>query len=65
MVFINFTIKLLILKDLPIGVIYNAKLIIISKLNKYCYIISFKEKCNIEQLGFIILNKLIRYYSIP
>lgn len=35
-----------------------------NKVSKYFYIISFKEKYNIDQLENIILNRLILYYKI-
>jgi len=43
---------------------YNSILIIIDKLIKYLYIIACKEKSTIEQLRYIVLNQLIRYYDI-
>jgi hypothetical protein len=36
----------------------------INKLIKYLYIIACKEKFIIEQLEYIVLNQLIRYYNI-
>jgi len=38
---------------------YNLILIIVNKLIKYLYIIIYKEKFNIEQLKYIILNRFI------
>jgi len=43
---------------------YNLILIIVNKLTKYLYIIVYKEKFIIEQLKYIILNRLIQYYNI-
>jgi len=43
---------------------YNSILIMINKLIKYLYIIACKEKFIIEQLEYIVLNQLIRYYNI-
>ena len=34
------------------------------RLIKYSHMIPFKEKYTAEQLGFIILDRLIRYYGI-
>ena len=36
----------------------------INKLIKYSHIIVYKEKFIIEQLEYIVLNQLIRYYNI-
>ena len=46
-------------KNLIIRKEYNTILVIIDKLIKYFYIILFKKKYIMEQLGAIILNKLI------
>ena len=40
-------------------------MVIVNKLIKYTIIIPFKEKYNTEQLVFILLDRLIRDYSIP
>ncbi len=36
----------------------------INKFTKYLYIIACKEKFTIEQLKYIVLDRLIRYYNI-
>jgi len=36
----------------------------INKLIKYLYIIACKEKFIVEQLEYIVLNRLIQYYNI-
>ena len=36
----------------------------IDKLIKYLYIIACKEKFIVEQLRYIVLNRLIQYYNI-
>jgi hypothetical protein len=43
---------------------YNLILIMIDKLIKYSHIIACKEKFIAEQLRYIVLNRLIRYYNI-
>ena len=43
---------------------YDAILVMINRLIKYCHIISFKETYNVEQLRYIVLNRLIRYHEI-
>jgi len=60
----NFIIKLFKLTNLAIEDEYNSILIMIDKLIKYSHIIACKEKFTIEQLKYIILNRLIRYHDI-
>ncbi len=52
------------LTNLAIEDKYNLILIIINKLIKYLYIIACKKKFIVEQLKYIVLNKLIQYYNI-
>ena len=61
---INFIIKLLGSTDLATEVKYNIILIIIDRFIKYTKIISYKKKCTADQLKYLILNRLIKYYSI-
>jgi len=52
------------LTNLAIKDKYNLILIIVNKLIKYLYIIACKKKFIIEQLKYIVLNRLIQYYNI-
>ena len=61
----DFIVKLLELKDLVIGGTFNLIIVIIDKLIKYTILIPYKETYKAYQLGFILLDKLIRDYSIP
>ena len=61
----DFIVKLLISKDPVIQEEYDAILVIVDRLTKLLYLIPFNEKYTAEQLGFIILDRLIRYYGIP
>ena len=61
---INFIIKLSKLINLAIKNIYNSILVIIDRVIKYLYIIVCKKKFTIEQLEYIVLNRLIKYYNI-
>ena len=61
----DFIIKLPKLKDPLTKEDYDAILIIVDRLTKYSHLIPFKETYTAEQLGFIILDRLIRYYGIP
>ena len=60
----DFIVKLLILKDPVIQEEYNIILVIVDRLIKLSHLIPFKEKYTAEQLGFIVLDRLIRYYGI-
>ena len=60
----DFIVKLLILKDPVIREEYDIILVIVDRLIKLLYLILFKEKYTAEQLGFIILDRLIRYCGI-
>ena len=62
--FVNFIIKLPKSKDSTNEEAYDAILVIINCLTKYCHIIFFKKPYNVEQLKYIVLNRLIRYQEI-
>ncbi len=57
--------KLLKSKDLVTRVTYDLIIVIIDKLTKYSILILFKELYIAEQLGYILLDRLIKDYSIP
>ena len=61
----DFIVKLLKSKDPTTKEEYDTILVLVDRLTKYSYLIPFKEKYTAEQLGFIILDRLIRYYGIP
>jgi len=61
----DFVVKLLKLKDLVTGDTFNSIIVIINKLIKYAILIPYKEIYKVDQLEFILLDRLIRDYSIP
>ncbi len=61
----DFVIKLLKSKDLVIGNTFNSIIVIIDKLTKYAILIPYKETYKAYQLGFVLLDRLIRDYGIP
>ena len=63
-VFMNFIIKLLKLKNSTNEETYDAILVMIDRLIKYCHIIFFKKAYNVEQLKYVVLNRFIRYQKI-
>ena len=63
-VFMNFIIKLSKSKNSTNEEAYDAILVMIDRLIKYCHIVLFKEIYNVEQLKYVVLNRLIRYQKI-
>ena len=57
----NFIIKLSKLKNSTNEKTYDAILVMIDRLIKYCHIILFKKTYNVEQLKYIVLNRFIQY----
>ena len=60
----NFIIKLSKSKDSTNEKAYDAILVMINRLTKYCHIIFFKKIYNVEQLKYVVLNRLIQYQEI-
>jgi len=52
------------LTNLAIENKYDLILVMINKFIKYLHIIACKKKFIVEQLKYIVLNRLIRYYNI-
>ena len=63
-VFMNFIIKLSKSKNSTNEKAYDAILVMIDRLIKYCHIISFKKIYNVKQLRYVVLNRLIQYQSL-
>jgi len=61
----DFVVKLLESKDLVTGGTFNSIIVIVDKLIKYIILIPYKETYKAYQLGFVLLDRLIRDYSIP
>ena len=47
------------------GVTYDTILVIVDKLTKYAHFVPCKGTLTAEQLGFLVLDRLIRYHGIP
>ena len=60
----NFIIKLSKSKNSTNEKTYDAILVMIDRLIKYCHIILFKKIYNVKQLKYIVLNQLIQYQEI-
>ena len=63
-VFMNFIIKLSKSRNSTNEKAYDAILVMIDRLIKYCHIIFFKKTYDVEQLKYIVLNRFIRYHEI-
>jgi hypothetical protein len=61
----DFVTSLPPLKDLATGILYNAILVIVDRFTKYAEMIPFRNDYDAQQLGHIILDRLIRYQGIP
>ena len=61
----DFITKLPKSKDPTTIEVYDAIMVIVDRLTKYAIMLPFKEKYNAEQLVFLLLDRLIRDYSIP
>ncbi len=60
----DFITKLLKLKDLLTGVVYDLILNIINRLSKYGIFIPYLELLNIEQLADIVIRVLVLYFGM-
>ena len=61
----DFIVKLPKSKDPVLGVQHNSILVMVDRLTKYLHFIPYSESINAEQLGCLVLNRLVRYYRIP
>ena len=61
----DFIVKLLKSVHLVTKERYDLILVVVDKLTKYLLIVPFKETYNAEQLGFILLEILVRDYGLP
>jgi hypothetical protein len=62
---LNFIVKLLLLKEVLIGVIYNSILVVTDRLIKYAYFIPYKEDLTAEELVYTFNKNIIANHEIP
>jgi hypothetical protein len=62
---LNFIIKLSLLREILIKVIYNSILIVTDRLTKYAHFISYKEDLTAEELTYTFNRNIIINYEIP
>ena len=61
----DFITKLPKSKEPVEGIIYDSILVMVDRLTKYTHIIPFRETYSSEQLGYVVLDRLIRHNGIP
>jgi hypothetical protein len=61
---LDFVVKLLLSRDLIIGVKYDSILVVTDRLIKYIYIILYLEASTVENLVYTFLRIIITNYNI-
>ena len=61
----DFVVKLPKSRDPATQDTFDSIIVIVDKLTKYTIIVPFKESYKANQLAFVLLDRLIRDYSIP
>ena len=61
----DFVTKLPKSKDPVIGITYNAIMVIVDRFTKYLIAVPFKETHMAEQLGHLLLDRLVRDHGVP
>jgi hypothetical protein len=64
LIVLDFVVKLLLSRDLIIGVEYDSILVVINRLTKYTYIILYLEVNIAENLAYTFLRVVITNYNI-
>ena len=60
----DFIVKLLKLKDLVTGQVYNAILVIVDKLTKWGYFIAYTEEISVEDVVQIYVKEVFIRYRV-
>ena len=61
----DFITKLPKSKDLITGITYNLIMVIVDRFTKYLITVPFKETHTAEQLGHLLLDRLVRDHGVP
>ena len=61
----DFITDLPLLKEPVNAAFYNAILVIVDRLTKYTHFVPTQKTISAEQLAYTVLDRLVRYYSIP
>ena len=52
-------------EDLATNVSYNSILVMVDRLTKYAHFIPCQKTTTAEQLGYLVLDRLVRYHGLP
>jgi hypothetical protein len=63
LIVLDFVVKLLLLRDLIIGIKYDSILVIMDKLIKYIYMILYLEANTAENLAYMFLRVVVANYN--
>lgn len=61
----DFIVKLPKSRDLVNGTNYDSVIVIVDRLTKYTHFIPFREASDAQQLGHLIMDRLVRYHGFP
>jgi hypothetical protein len=61
----DFIVKLPPSKEPVTDVVYDSILVMVDRLTKYAHFIPYKESSTAEQLGHLVIDRLVRYHGIP
>ena len=61
----DFITKLPPSRDNTNGIVHDMILVIVDRLTKYAHFIPATERTTAEQLGYLILDRLVRYHGFP
>jgi hypothetical protein len=64
LIVLDFIIKLLLLRDLIIGIEYDSILVVTDRLTKYTYMILYLKANTVEDLVYTFLRVIIINYSV-
>ena len=62
---IDFITKLPKSKDPVTGITYNLIIVIVDRFTKYIIVVLFKKTHTAEQLGHLLLDRLVRDHGVP
>jgi hypothetical protein len=65
LIVLDFVVKLLLSRDLIIGVEYNSILVVMDRLTKYTYIILYLKASIAEDLAYMFLRVVVANHSAP
>ena len=60
----NFIVKLPPSEEPSTRVIYDSIMVIVDRLTKYAIFVSFMEEWSADQLGYVVLDRLVRNHEI-